>query len=284
MKGILLLVIIFISTFSFAKVEMKSIYFIRNSDATTEYSQEALMKLKDLIQKMQLQVIEINSFTSNGGKLDDSITLSEERIVCIVNTLGIDENNITINAYGNRRVELNFKPVSWDRVDVYYNIDPKVSISTSDSIGHIKLIDHVDLKEPEELKITFIPNEVKPDLIVPELIDIVENVPIVLPINFKGGTDIIVPEDQLYLQHLFNTLDKYKNLNAHIRGHVCCEKNKSGSKKRAKVVYDYLVNKGIDKNRLSYKGYSNTQPIVFPEKNNADRAQNRRVDIVFEKK
>lgn len=284
MKSFLLFVIISFSTLSYGKVEMKSIYFERNSESSSESSQDALQTLKSFIQKTQVQVIEINSFTSNGGDLETSIALSEKRIAIILKALDIKKNDISINAYGNNRVELNFRPQSWDRVDVYYNLDHNSLASNPDTVGHIKLVEHVDLKEPEELKITYTPNEAKPELKVPEFNSIVENIAIVLPIRFKGGTNVIVAEDQIYLDHLFNTLVKYEKLNIHIRGHVCCEKNKSASKKRAKIVYDYLVDKGIDKKRLSYKGYSNTEPIAYPEKNNADRAKNRRVDIVFEKK
>jgi outer membrane protein OmpA-like peptidoglycan-associated protein len=51
------------------------------------------------------------------------------------------------------------------------------------------------------------------------------------------------------------------------------------SKSRARSVYNELVHLGIDKSRLDYVGMSNTEPLVFPEKTNADRQRNRRVDV-----
>jgi OOP family OmpA-OmpF porin len=46
---------------------------------------------------------------------------------------------------------------------------------------------------------------------------------------------------------------------------------------RAKAVYDYLISKGIDKTRLTFKGYGKTQPIAD---NNTEegRAKNRRLE------
>ena len=42
-----------------------------------------------------------------------------------------------------------------------------------------------------------------------------------------------------------------------------------------------MVRSGIDKSRLSFKGYSNTAPAVFPEKKEEDEQRNRRVDFIF---
>jgi outer membrane protein OmpA-like peptidoglycan-associated protein len=48
---------------------------------------------------------------------------------------------------------------------------------------------------------------------------------------------------------------------------------------RALAVYTYLAQKGIDRSRLTFKGFSNTLPVVFPEITDEDRTKNRRVDV-----
>jgi outer membrane protein OmpA-like peptidoglycan-associated protein len=49
---------------------------------------------------------------------------------------------------------------------------------------------------------------------------------------------------------------------------------------RAKAVYNYLLRQKINRNRLSFKGFGNTQPIFpIPEKTEAERDANRRVEI-----
>lgn len=57
--------------------------------------------------------------------------------------------------------------------------------------------------------------------------------------------------------------------------HAYCDKL---SNSRAKVVTEYLVNKGISKSRLSYKGYGKRKPITTNE-TKAGRAKNQRVEI-----
>ena len=49
---------------------------------------------------------------------------------------------------------------------------------------------------------------------------------------------------------------------------------------RAKTVYDFLVENNIAEDRLTYKGYANTQ-MLFPKVNSSltQQAQNRRVEI-----
>ena len=44
------------------------------------------------------------------------------------------------------------------------------------------------------------------------------------------------------------------------------------------VVSNYLVKKGVDKKRMSQKGFADTRPIADNKKLKG-RAQNRRVDV-----
>jgi len=52
------------------------------------------------------------------------------------------------------------------------------------------------------------------------------------------------------------------------------------SKLRAKSVYDYLLKKGVAPERLIYRGYGNTQPVV-DNATPAGKARNRRVVMVI---
>jgi outer membrane protein OmpA-like peptidoglycan-associated protein len=54
--------------------------------------------------------------------------------------------------------------------------------------------------------------------------------------------------------------------------------NQKLSLQRAMVVSNYLIKKGIDKKRISQKGFADTRPIS-DNKTLKGRAQNRRVDI-----
>ena len=54
--------------------------------------------------------------------------------------------------------------------------------------------------------------------------------------------------------------------------------NKDLSQRRAKAVVDYLVGKGIDKGRLTFAGYGDTQPVA-PNTTKANRQLNRRTEF-----
>ncbi|WP_375436411.1 OmpA family protein [uncultured Hymenobacter sp.] len=54
--------------------------------------------------------------------------------------------------------------------------------------------------------------------------------------------------------------------------------NKDLSQRRAKTVVDYLVGKGISKDRLTFAGYGDTQPVA-PNTSKANRQQNRRTEF-----
>jgi OmpA-OmpF porin, OOP family len=50
------------------------------------------------------------------------------------------------------------------------------------------------------------------------------------------------------------------------------------SQKRAKSVYDYLVNAGVSAAKLKFKGYGESKPVV-PNTNEENRAKNRRIEF-----
>lgn len=59
--------------------------------------------------------------------------------------------------------------------------------------------------------------------------------------------------------------------------------NMALSENRAKAVYDYLVSRGIDKGRMSYKGFGETKPIAS-NTSEGGKARNRRTVFVVNSK
>lgn len=68
-----------------------------------------------------------------------------------------------------------------------------------------------------------------------------------------------------------------------VAGHTCdlgsASYNQGLSERRAQAVRDYLVNNGVDVNRLSVRGYGEDRPKVA-NTSDANRQQNRRVELV----
>ena len=74
-------------------------------------------------------------------------------------------------------------------------------------------------------------------------------------------------------------------LRIEIHGHICCNPNPNDTKlsyRRALVILKYLTGHGVEVGRLGFKGYGSNDPIYkLPEKNEKQRAANRRVEILI---
>ena len=72
------------------------------------------------------------------------------------------------------------------------------------------------------------------------------------------------------------------NIEGHTDNRGGDELNRKLSMDRIKVVMDYLLSSGIDKNRITYAAYVGTYPVANP-KTKAGRAMNRRVEFYLYK-
>jgi outer membrane protein OmpA-like peptidoglycan-associated protein len=102
-------------------------------------------------------------------------------------------------------------------------------------------------------------------------------------LNFYNISDIVVPKSEIVLQNLLKIMVEKPSLVIQIQGHICCVKIDKANIAylRAKKVYDFLVQNGIDKSRLSFKSFGSAQPIFsLPEKNNDEEDENRRVEVL----
>ena len=103
-------------------------------------------------------------------------------------------------------------------------------------------------------------------------------------LNFVINTFAVVPESRGKMYELLLVLQKNPSLKIEIQGHLCCMPvdRTDLSTQRAKALYNFLLNQNISKDRLSYKGFGSSQPIyALPEKDEQERAANRRVEILI---
>src|SRR6478736_1492124 len=92
-------------------------------------------------------------------------------------------------------------------------------------------------------------------------------------ILFERGSSQLTSKSKSELEKLSKLLQKYKNLEFEIQGHVCCTppfqkeaidkdtRKRALSVNRAQTVYNYFAMKRIDKKRMTFKGYGNTVPL-----------------------
>lgn len=92
----------------------------------------------------------------------------------------------------------------------------------------------------------------------------------------------LLDESQIELDKVVEMLNNNPSVRVELGGHTdnvgSPAANQTLSEQRAKAVYNYLVSKGIAANRLSYKGYGETQPVAdnaTPE----GRQMNRRTEM-----
>lgn len=104
-------------------------------------------------------------------------------------------------------------------------------------------------------------------------------------INFRFNSEKIEEQSMPILEELLQILYDNPKLRIAIHGHICCNPNGMDTKlsyRRALVIFKYLTNYEIEVNRLSYKGFGSNDPIYkVPERNEAQRKANRRVEILI---
>lgn len=101
-------------------------------------------------------------------------------------------------------------------------------------------------------------------------------------LNFHLNTFAITNESRGKLYELLLVMRQNPGLKIDIQGHLCCMPvdRVDLSTKRAKAVREFLVFHGIEKSRLTYRGFGSTQPLYpLPERDEQERAANRRVEI-----
>jgi len=103
-------------------------------------------------------------------------------------------------------------------------------------------------------------------------------------VYFDTGKATLLPDSKTQLDELGLAIKKHPELKLEVDGHTdtrgSAKFNQKLSQERANAVRQYLIdNDGIDPDHLSAKGYGESRPLVSPERNDEDRARNRRVEI-----
>ena len=115
-------------------------------------------------------------------------------------------------------------------------------------------------------------------------------------IHFEQARHVLLKSSKPSLNAMLNALKSLPTLQVEIQGHMCCDdaltvdgfdidtKEFMLSYNRAKTVYDFMVENGINASRLTYKGYGTRKRLVNPEVTDEDRDKNRRVEFSITKK
>ncbi len=105
-------------------------------------------------------------------------------------------------------------------------------------------------------------------------------------VNFNFDRFDLQPKAEQSLRDVYEHLKKNPNLKVTINGHTddlgSDEYNDVLSRERASSVAQYLINLGLDKNRITSKGFGDSEPLDTTLTEEA-RRKNRRVEFVMTK-
>ena len=135
----------------------------------------------------------------------------------------------------------------------------------------------------ENFSLTNLENPEEPYIMNIPLQPLENDITVVLKnVFFNFNSFELLPESYTELNKVVDYMNTNPAMKIEIGGHTdnvgTKEYNRTLSENRAKSVYTYLIGKGIDTNRLSYKGYDFSVPIAD---NNTEegRAENRRTEF-----
>lgn len=102
-------------------------------------------------------------------------------------------------------------------------------------------------------------------------------------ITFAHDRSDVQPQFRPVLNEIAETLSNYPSTMIDIHGHTdstgTAAYNQDLSERRARAVANYLISQGVQSVRIGTQGHGESQLLISPEQNEADRQANRRVEI-----
>lgn len=291
MKSFILVLILFISNNLIAQQQF-ALYFNSNKFDISKI-ENAKLKLW-ISQNNDVKIVAINGYTDEDGTNQFNDSLAKKRVDFVFNLV---KNQVEIrDDFKTRSFGENFKQsinkAENRKVTIYYIL--KNDLARENEILGIK---PVEIKP----KVKVIKNFVSkmqfenPDGTVENFnldVDFMKSIDAskvgdklkLNNLNFVINTFIVTNVSRPKMYELFLVMKQNPKLKIEIQGNLCCQPidRVNLSTERAKAIYTFLVFKGIEKSRMTYKGFGSTNPIfALPEKNEEERAANRRVEILI---
>lgn len=272
--------------------EQFSVYFDTNK---AELTKVEIAKMQSWISaNPKVKVIAINGFTDKDGTSALNDTLAQKRVdfmySFILDKVAI-RSDCKSRSFGENHLQKQDKAKN-RRVDIYYILEKdllreneilgiKEEVKVSKSRSEIRYPDSFQVQNPNgtisefTLDVAFMQKITKAKS--GEKLQI-EN------LNFQFNTFAITNDSRGKLYELLLVLQQNPQMKIEIQGHICCNASskESLSTQRAKAIKGFLISQGIDNSRVTFKGFGSTQPLFpLPEKNEQERAANRRVEILI---
>lgn len=229
----------------------------------------------------------VSSNRSGGKGKDDIYMIKELEQPCVVMM-----NIQVVNEYTKA-------PISGARVDLYDTLENKLSTKTTDSNGNVLFKAECDkAHEVQAVMQDFESNaismasandtEISGTIMLRPIEAIIVDDKVVLdPIYFDLDKHNIKPQAAFELDKLVAIMKKYPNMKIAVGSHTDNRAsdayNMELSERRAQSTVQYVISKGIDKNRITGKGYGESQLAVACGAGctEAQHQQNRRSEFII---
>ena len=102
-------------------------------------------------------------------------------------------------------------------------------------------------------------------------------------IYFFNNSPRLLPKSRPVLYELLCVMEDNPKLKIEVQGHICCQTEEGHydvSTARARAIYVFLIQNGINRKRIAFKGFGSTRPVhPIPEQSEQEEEDNRRVEI-----
>ena len=232
-------------------------------------------------------IVEIGGYTDNSGNTASNVAISKKRAQFVYNHLinsNYDANRLTYKGYGpkNPIYSNRYKSTREGNRRIEVKILAKTQHSSTKLVDESPKIEVVS-ETPETAYLSYFINQQK----LPKTKQkAMQSNFIIDSLQFESGSALI-PEQSIavfYIDELIMILKNNPHLKIQINGYTdasgIAEKNILLSEERAKSVYHYMTEKGMNSNRLFYIGHGSSNPIA-PNAYKWGRDINRRIEIEF---
>ncbi|MDT8347336.1 MAG: OmpA family protein [Flavobacteriaceae bacterium] len=280
---------VFSTSLCFAQdVLTHTVYFDTDKYILIPAEERRLLIFLDEVQQYEAHKISVLGYCDDRGSENYNLILSENRVNSIKKYLLSKDviKNIETQIKGlgeiplkkKRNIEL--ERAANRRVDIEFHLNDPELVKENKDAQNITRSGRMLPKDDPKLADTEEPFK---SLLEPRIQ--INDVIILKNVHFQSGRSTLVSDSHDVLDKIANILVRRKDIHFEVRGHVCCIPNsyddafdrntrrKNLSSERARIVYRYLLAKGVEKNRMTYKGYGRRYPLKKGDK------FDRRVDI-----
>jgi outer membrane protein OmpA-like peptidoglycan-associated protein len=204
---------------------------------------------------------EISGYTDSIGTVPDNVILARRRsenVIELLNRYSLLRGQYKINIYGEQRPVSHTNLSLNRRVEIYFSLSKRTGVSADAS--KFKIVRKLDLDH----------------------------------LYFRPDEPILEPASMPYLDHIAEILKTDTNDIFEIKGHVNWNpqlnvSSDSGyrikmnqlSADRARLIYEILAEKGVPRERMSWKGMGNTEMIFPNASSDEEKRKNMRVEILI---